>query len=46
MMVLYQCLLQVMFQIELKIMSEHVKKFIDNLSNGKNADAGEAFKRH
>ena len=25
-------------------MSEHVKKFIDDLSNGKNADAGEAFK--
>ena len=25
-------------------MSEHVKKFIDDLQNGKNADAGEAFK--
>ena len=25
-------------------MSENVKKFIDDLSNGKNADAGEAFK--
>ena len=25
-------------------MSEHVKKFIDDLSNGKNPDAGEAFK--
>jgi len=25
-------------------MSEHVKKFIDDLSNGKNAEAGEAFK--
>ena len=25
-------------------MGEHVKKFIDDLSNGKNADAGEAFK--
>ena len=25
-------------------MSEHVKKFNDDLSNGKNADAGEAFK--
>ena len=25
-------------------MSEHVKNFIDNLSNGNNADAGEAFK--
>ena len=24
-------------------MSEHVKKFIDDLSNGKNADAGEAL---
>ena len=25
-------------------MSEHVKKFIDDLSNGKNAEAGDAFK--
>ena len=25
-------------------MSEHIKKFVDDLSNGKNADAGEAFK--
>ena len=25
-------------------MREHVKKFIDDLSNGKNAEAGEAFK--
>ena len=25
-------------------MSEHVKKFVDDLSNGNNADAGEAFK--
>ena len=25
-------------------MSEHVKKFIDDIQNGKNADAGEAFK--
>ena len=25
-------------------MSEHVKKFRDDLQNGKNADAGEAFK--
>ena len=25
-------------------MSENVKKFIDDLQNGKNADAGEAFK--
>ena len=25
-------------------MSEHVKKVIDDLQNGKNADAGEAFK--
>ena len=25
-------------------MSEHVKKFIDDLQNGKNADAGEAYK--
>ena len=25
-------------------MSEHVKKFIDDLSNGKNVEAGEAFK--
>ena len=25
-------------------MSEHVKKFIDDLQNGKNADAGAAFK--
>ena len=25
-------------------MSEHVKEFIDDLQNGKNADAGEAFK--
>ena len=25
-------------------MSEHVKKFIDDLQNGKNAEAGEAFK--
>ena len=25
-------------------MSEHIKKFVDDLSNGNNADAGEAFK--
>ena len=25
-------------------MSEHVKKFVDDLANGNNADAGEAFK--
>tara|TARA_B100001564_G_scaffold32749_1_gene23980 strand:- start:171 stop:503 length:333 start_codon:yes stop_codon:yes gene_type:complete len=25
-------------------MSEHVKKFVDDLANGKSADAGEAFK--
>ena len=25
-------------------MSEHIKNFVDNLSNGNNADAGEAFK--
>jgi len=25
-------------------MSEHIKKFVDDLQNGKNADAGEAFK--
>ena len=25
-------------------MSEHTKAFIDNLANGQNADAGEAFK--
>ena len=25
-------------------MSEHIQKFVDDLANGKNADAGEAFK--